>query len=70
MVETEVIRIQDLTNNEDAARIIEAVEHVWGVSDVQVLPTKQEAVITYDERMASSQDFTQIIVEAGFKILG
>lgn len=67
-METAVILVKNLTSQEDANKILTAVEHVWGLTKVEVNLSKREAIVTYDERMASSQDFVQTLVDTGFQI--
>lgn len=56
-----------MTNQEDANKILEAIEHVWGITKVEVNLSKSEAIFSFDERMASVQDFKQVIMESGFE---
>lgn len=67
-VETEIIPVENLENQEDADKLLSAIEHIWGLSKADINLAKKEAIVTYDERMASSQDFAQAIVEMGFVV--
>ncbi|XJZ25660.1 heavy-metal-associated domain-containing protein [Bacillota bacterium Lsc_1132] len=67
-METDVINVKNMGSQEDAEKILAALEHVWGLTKAEVSLSKKEAIVTFDERMASSQDFIQAIVETGFDI--
>ncbi len=67
-METEVFNVKNMNSQEDADKILAAIEHVWGLSKAEVSLLKKEATVTFDERMASSQDFIQAIVETGFDL--
>ncbi|MEO2076357.1 MAG: heavy-metal-associated domain-containing protein [Bacillus sp. (in: firmicutes)] len=66
-METRVVTFKNMTNQEDANKILEAIEHVWGVTKVEINLSKSEAIFSFDERMASVQDFKQVIMESGFE---
>jgi copper chaperone len=66
-LETRVVTVKNMTNQEDANKILEAIEHVWGITKVEVNLSKSEAIFSFDERMASVQDFEQVIMESGFE---
>lgn len=66
-METRVVTVKNMTNQEDANKILEAIEHVWGITKVEVNLSKSEAIFSFDERMASVQDFKQVIMESGFE---
>jgi copper chaperone len=67
-LENEVIVVKNMGNETDANKVLEAIEHVWGLLRAEVHLSQKEAVFSYDERMASAQDFKQAVVEAGFDI--
>jgi copper chaperone len=67
-LENEVIVVKNMGNETDANKVLEAIEHVWGLLRAEVHLSQKEAVFSYDERMASVQDFKQAVVEAGFDI--
>lgn len=67
-METAVILVKNMTCQEDANKILSAVEHVWGLTKAEVNLSKKEAIVTYDERMASSEDFMQTLIETGYQI--
>ncbi|MGG5254148.1 heavy-metal-associated domain-containing protein [Neobacillus sp. SM06] len=67
-METEVFNVKNMNSQEDADKILASIEHVWGLSKAEVSLLKKEATVTFDERMASTQDFVQAIVETGFDL--
>ncbi|MDQ0202050.1 copper chaperone [Neobacillus ginsengisoli] len=67
-LETGVVTVKNMVNQQDADKVLQAIEHVWGLNRAEVIFSKSQAIFTYDERMASSQDFEQAIIETGFEI--
>jgi len=67
-VETSIVTVQNMANQQDADKVLQAIEEVWGVSKAEINLSKSQAVFTYDERMASQQDFEQAIKDLGFDI--
>lgn len=67
-MENEILIIKNMGNETDAKKVLDAIEHVWGLMRAEVHLSQKEAVYSYDERMASSQDFKQAVMEAGFEI--
>ena len=65
---TGVVTVRNMVNQQDADKVLQALEHVWGLSRAEVIFSKSQAVFTYDERMASPQDFEQAIIDTGFEI--
>jgi len=68
IVETSIVTVQNMANQQDADKVLQAIEEVWGVSKAEINLSKSQAVFTYDERMASQQDFEQAIKDLGFDI--
>ncbi|MCM3789249.1 heavy-metal-associated domain-containing protein [Domibacillus indicus] len=62
------IMVKDMHSMRDADTVLDALLSVWGIGQAEINLEKNEAVFTYDERMASSQDFEQAIVDSGFTI--
>jgi copper chaperone CopZ len=67
-METSVVTVKNMVNQQDADKVLQALEHVWGLTRAEVKLSKSQAAFTYDERMASPQDFEQAIIETGFEI--
>jgi copper chaperone CopZ len=68
MLVNDVIEIKNMMNEADAKKVIDAMEHVWGVQRVEVRLSQNQAVYSYDERMASHHDFKQAVIEAGYEV--
>lgn len=68
-METRVVTVKNMANHEDANKILKAIEHVWGLTKAEVNLNKSEAVFSFDEKMASVQDFEQAMMESGFEII-
>jgi copper chaperone CopZ len=68
MLQNDVMMIKNMMNETDAKKVIDAMEHVWGVQRVEVHLSQNQAVYTYDERMASQHDFKQAVIEAGYEV--
>lgn len=67
-METDVILVENMVSQKDADKVLAAIEHVWGLTKAEVNLAKKEAIVTYDKRMASSQDFYQAIVDTGYNV--
>ncbi|MFJ8268163.1 heavy-metal-associated domain-containing protein [Peribacillus asahii] len=67
-METSIVTVQNMVNQQDADKVLQAIEDVWGISKAEIKLSKKQAIFTYDERMASQQDFEQAIKEIGFDI--
>ncbi len=61
--------IRNLNNQEDADRLTQALLDVWGISQAEANLSQKTVLFSFDERMSSSQDFTQAIEESGFEIV-
>ncbi len=67
-MESEVVIVKDMTSLKDADTVLNALLGVWGIDRAEINLEKHQALFTYDERMASSQDFEQAILDSGFEI--
>jgi copper chaperone CopZ len=67
-LDTRVVTIKNMVNQQDADRVLEVIEHVWGDTRAVVDLSKGQATYSFDEKMASSQDFEQAIIDSGFEI--
>lgn len=65
----QVFHIGNLDSKEDADKITQALLHVWGISQAEANAQHKTVSIKYDERMASSDDFEQVVKEAGFNLI-
>lgn len=63
-----VFIIKDMVNQQDADKVLNALLDVWGIGSAEVNLKDRNAVISYDERMASYQDFEQAIIDTGYEI--
>lgn len=63
------LHISNLESREDAEKITQAVFDVWGIADAKASPTQKTVSFTFNERMASEQDFEKKITESGFNIV-
>ncbi|SEA03600.1 Copper chaperone CopZ [Thalassobacillus cyri] len=54
----------------DEARIEEILYDVWGVRNVEVNSNLGLATVSFDEKAASWQDFTQAVADSGFEVNG
>jgi copper chaperone CopZ len=62
------LRINNLNTPADAERITQAMLDVWGISQAEANADHKTLSIMFDERMASTEDFTQAVREAGFNL--
>ncbi|OMP65744.1 hypothetical protein BTO28_15885 [Domibacillus epiphyticus] len=67
-MESGVIVVKGMNNQQDADKVLDALLGVWGIGRAEINLKKSEALITYDERMASSHDFEQAVLDSGFGI--
>jgi copper chaperone CopZ len=67
-METGSFVIKNMASQEDANKVLKAIENVWGYTRGDVNLSTSKAVFTYDERMASVHDFEQAIKDTGFEI--
>ncbi|PLS18245.1 copper chaperone [Bacillus sp. M6-12] len=67
-METGVFVVKDMVSQKDADTIMNALLEVWGVSRAEVNLSKNQAMFTYDKRMASAIDFEQAILDSGYQI--
>ncbi|MDC3414722.1 cation transporter [Aquibacillus sp. 3ASR75-11] len=52
---------------QDEQKISEALLDVWGVRNVKMNAQTKEAIISYDEKAGSLQDFQQAIIDMGYE---
>ncbi|MEH7884953.1 cation transporter [Bacillus sp. JJ1609] len=65
----QVFHISNLETKEEADKITQALLHVWGISQAETSAQHKTVSIKYDERMASSEDFEQVVKEVGFNLI-
>ncbi|MGG0718460.1 heavy-metal-associated domain-containing protein [Robertmurraya massiliosenegalensis] len=68
-METGKLKLQGLSSQEDADKILRALNEVWGVRNAEVNVNHKEAVVSYDEKAASLHDFEQAIIDTGYDLL-
>ncbi|WP_026560602.1 heavy-metal-associated domain-containing protein [Bacillus sp. J37] len=68
-MKNEKYQIENLNNQEDADKLTQAVLGVWGISKAETNTSQKTVLFSYDERMASAQDFIQAIKESGYDIV-
>ncbi|PLS09557.1 heavy-metal-associated domain-containing protein [Neobacillus cucumis] len=68
-METRVVTIKNMANQQDANKVLEAIEHVWGNTQAEIDLSKGKAIYSFDENMASGQDFEQAIMDLGYEII-
>ncbi|WP_079508938.1 heavy-metal-associated domain-containing protein [Mesobacillus jeotgali] len=59
-------QISNLTTEEDAEKLTQAMLEVWGISQAEASAQHKTVSIVFDERMSSLEDFKQAVREAGF----
>ncbi|MDP4162150.1 MAG: heavy-metal-associated domain-containing protein [Bacillota bacterium] len=67
-MEKGLLKIKNLKDDQDAKTIVNALNHVWGIEKIRVDVNNQEAVYTYDNRMAAPEDFVQAVKDLGYEI--
>ncbi|WP_110927956.1 heavy-metal-associated domain-containing protein [Bacillus massiliglaciei] len=61
-----MIKIANMTNGQDAEKVHQTLQSVWGVRQVDVSVHKQEASVSFNENAASFEDFLQALKETGY----
>lgn len=69
LVTKKSIFINNMNTHEDADHVSKVLHDIWGIRQVEVQLDKKSAIITYDEKAATIQDFHQGIVENGFFVM-
>lgn len=63
-----MFQISNLNSQDDAEKITQAVLGVWGIGQAEANVSQKTLLLSFDERMASIQDFTRAIKESGYEI--
>ncbi|KZO00351.1 heavy-metal-associated domain-containing protein [Pseudobacillus badius] len=63
-----VIKIKNQLTEQEAEKVSQALESVWGVRRTEVHAASREASFTYNEEAASYTDFQQAITDLGFEV--
>lgn len=67
-MEEAVVTIKNMQNQTDADKVLSALEHVWGIGRVEVDLQRNKAIFTFDNRMASLQDFERALLDTGYEV--
>lgn len=67
-MEEAVVTIKNMQNQADADKVLNALLDVWGIGRAEVHLGRNEAVFTYDNRMASLQDFERALLDTGYEV--
>lgn len=67
-VETGYIKVEGMTNEQDADKLLHVLNEVWGVRKAKVSLANQMVTFSYNEKAASHEDFLQAIKNIGFSI--
>jgi len=68
-MQTGIIKIEGIKSQEDADKVLQALNTVWGVLNAEVNVSNQEAVISFDEKAAAKQDFEAAVIDTGFGVI-
>ncbi len=52
---------------EDEVKVSKALHDVWGIRNAKINVQTKEAIISYDEKAGSLQDFQQAIIDIGYE---
>ncbi|WP_449621069.1 heavy-metal-associated domain-containing protein [Robertmurraya sp. Marseille-Q9965] len=63
-------RLEGVKTQEDADKVLQALNSVWGVRKAEVNLNSGEAIVSYDEKAATYADFTQAVIDSGYKVGG
>lgn len=67
-MEEAVVTIKNMQNQTDADKVLNALEDVWGIGRVEVDLQRSKAIFTFDNRMASLQDFERALLDTGYEV--
>ncbi|WP_170008135.1 heavy-metal-associated domain-containing protein [Bacillus fonticola] len=67
-MEDGLIKVEGMTNEHDAEKVLHALNEVWGVRKAEVSLSNQTASFRYNEKAASYEDFLQAVEDTGFTI--
>lgn len=65
---TETVKIVDMTNQQAADTINQALAKLNGVGEVQISLNDQKATVSFDETVASRYGITMAIEDLGFEV--
>ncbi|HYK71961.1 MAG TPA: heavy-metal-associated domain-containing protein [Pseudoneobacillus sp.] len=68
-MKTGTIKLEGIQNQQDADKVLHALNEVWGVRQAEVSHVTGEAIFSYDEQAASEQDFEQAILDSGYEVV-
>ncbi|HUL01199.1 MAG TPA: copper ion binding protein [Nitrospirota bacterium] len=63
------LKIQGMTCNHCVMRVTKALKAIPGVREAQVDLQKAEAIVSYDESQVTLNDFSEAVVNAGYKVV-
>ncbi|MGX9134316.1 heavy-metal-associated domain-containing protein [Rummeliibacillus sp. JY-2-4R] len=63
------MKIEEIQNDEDVNKILQALHSVWGVREAEVSLENKTATFTFDEKAASRVDFFQAVKDTGYNII-
>lgn len=65
---TETVKIVDMTNQQAADTISQALAKLEGVDNIQISLNDQKATVSFDEAVASRYGVTMAIEDLGFEV--
>ena len=67
-MQTEILRLIGLTNDAGAEQIANALDAIDGIDDFNISIAGGSVTVRYDERLTTSRQFQQALIEAGYGI--
>ncbi|MCM3587578.1 heavy-metal-associated domain-containing protein [Mesobacillus maritimus] len=68
-MEKGMMKLDGMRSQEDADKVLHALNEVWGVREAEVNVHSQEALFSFDEKAASLQDFEQAVRDCGYNVI-
>ncbi|TKC18962.1 heavy-metal-associated domain-containing protein [Robertmurraya kyonggiensis] len=63
-------KLEGVKTKEDADKVLQALNSVWGVRKAEVNLNSGEAIVSFDEKAATYDDFAQAVIDSGYKVGG
>ncbi|WP_160118389.1 heavy-metal-associated domain-containing protein [Bacillus sp. V59.32b] len=68
-MEEAVVVVKSMQHQDDADKVLNALQDVWGIGRAEVDLKRNQATFTYDNRMASLQDFERALLDTGYEVI-
>lgn len=67
-MEEAVVVVKNMQSQDDANKVLNTLQDVWGIGRAETDLQHNQAIFTYDKRMASLEDFERALLDAGYEV--